>query len=652
MSIQASRPAFAYTRPSWAHLCFIASATGLVVSGWARVGNPAILVPGLVVFVGSALVLAFRDPMWLLLALITLAPVSPEYSVATLSGGGARIQFSGYANVFSISIALYDLVILALAIGWVRWMHQKRPVLVPPATLWMLMYVIWSTVSLAFAARFITSTTRVIITDPILGFEYAFAVNAQQTAVAFLYLAKLAEVVLVGIFAATFFNKSIDFDVLARRFMWAGLMLAVVGIFHTVRVQSALPGIGWPSVRLDDGVFVLMAICACVLLIERHSRDNSQLAPIIFALLAMAFFVSLMGKRGAVLGVITAVLTLSLLSSKNRQVLAAVVLAGGILIVNPAPIRGLLLDVGIFAADSASRAQSALLVVLDRPRRVTSAGDVTQRSAPVEVSEASPRVASPSPVPAPSPSRVSPASPTMPTASTTSEINTKKPPVAPVDSSEDTSHPRSSNVSRLRPVAPTAHTIAPTEPAKEVHGFFNPIIRRSIEGPKSDFGEGIGWAHHGAYRIESDSLLNRINRRIGFDYSIKHRVVQQLRALTFFQEYPVSGVGFRTAVYRGIGMTDNQFISTAVETGAVGVMLLAVILWSLARTAVSALRQPTGDAPLFGKLLVASSAGLLVISVSVETLYLYRPMIAFWAALGIAWAATRRQHGGKFSTAA
>jgi hypothetical protein len=506
---------------------FVVSAAALVVCGWAKVGQDS-AVPLLMVFIAAAVCLAFWDASRLLMSLIFLAPFGPEYSLATLQGGASRIQSSGYANAFSFSAALYDFVIGALAIAWLVRRWRKEVALVFPAPLrWAFIYVGWVAISLAYASVFITSTSQVIVRDPILGFDYSFALGPAQIAVAFLYAIKLAEVMLVGLFAATFYRSDTPVEDVARYLVSAGVLLAVVGTFHTIRIQNALPGLGWPSVRLDDGVFLIMAIGTALLLLTDARRRPWLTAGNLLAVLVMAFFVSLIGKRGAALGVFSVTLTTLVFSWRNRMVVAGAVLGAGVLAINPAPLGAYLF------------------------RATTSAEP------------------------------------------------------------------------------------APTLIAKEP--ILNPLIRRSVEGPKSDFGEGIGWSHSGAYTIADDSVLNWINRKIGFDYSIKNRVIQQLRAFRFFREHMISGVGFHTSVYRGIGITDNQAMSTAVETGIIGVLLLAGAVLSTLALAWRGLKSRTREGVFFGKLVLATAMGLLAVSLSSEVLYLYRAMVSFWFVVGIAW---------------
>ncbi len=522
-----------------ARVVFACSAGALVSCGWVGVGQ-SLTAPLLMVFIFTAVWLAFRDTSQLLMSLLFLAPVGPEYSLATLHGGSVRIQSSGYANVFSISVALYDFLIAALAIAWlVRCWRKEVPRVLPSPLRWAFAYVAWIAISLAYAAAFITSTSQILVQDPILGFQYSFALGPAQMAVAVLNAIKLAEVMFVGVLAAALFRSTRSVADVSAHLILAGLLVASVGTIHTVLVQNELPALRWPSVRLDDGVFLFMAIGAALLLIGNKGWLWRRTFSYLGSLLVMAFFVSLMGKRGAALGLFGIALSTLAFAWKSPMAAVGSALVIALLLVNPAPFAARVLD----------------------------------------------------------------------TAATVAEW---------------TSGPNHSENAWRSRVA-----------RKET--LLNPLLHRSLQGPKSDFGEGIGWSHSGAYTISEDHILNRINRKIGLDYSIKHRVIQQLRAFEFFREHMITGVGFHTSVYRGIGITDNQLMSTAVETGAIGVLLVAGVAWSLCALAWRGTKGGKPEAVFFGKLLFTTIIGLFAVSLSVEVLYLYRAMVSFWLIVGIAW---------------
>jgi hypothetical protein len=119
--------------------------------------------------------------------------------------------------------------------------------------------------------------------------------------------------------------------------------------------------------------------------------------------------------------------------------------------------------------------------------------------------------------------------------------------------------------------------------------------------------------------------------RVGLDPSTSARILSLQQALSGWAQRPILGWGVT-----GFGFMDAQYARALVETGIVGFLALAWLLWSVLTAARAAHRRmvdPVDRGLVLG--FIAGTAGLLAHAIGSNTFTIIRIMEPFWLFAGI-----------------
>jgi O-antigen ligase len=119
--------------------------------------------------------------------------------------------------------------------------------------------------------------------------------------------------------------------------------------------------------------------------------------------------------------------------------------------------------------------------------------------------------------------------------------------------------------------------------------------------------------------------------KLGLDPSTSARILSFQQALSGWMKRPILGWGVT-----GFGFMDAQYARVLVETGIVGLLIFAWLLWSVFKAARSAQRgvvDPMDRGLVIG--FMAGTVGLLAHAIGSNTFTIIRVMEPFWLFAGI-----------------